>query len=252
MKISYFVCKVFIAISMLGISADLSADWMPQDYLVDLKDSDFQALSDRGFVSLKAQVSDTLKGSWCSQEKVDLLMDLVCLTHPQVCVDIGAFTGSSVLPVAATLKYLNNGKTFAVDAFSNEVATRNMSKDDPNRSWWSTVDMKAIRKLFNQMTKTWNLSGYCTLLAEDSYTAIDKIPEIDFLHIDGDYSEKGSLSDVEKYLPKVKSGGYILLSNLFIIVNNSQPKLKAFCALFDSCEMVCEIERDNAVLFKKI
>lgn len=252
MKISHFVCKALIAISMLSTSTNLSADWTPHDYLVDLDDSDFQSLSDGEFESLKAKVSDALKGSWCSQEKVNLLMDLVCLTRPQICVEIGAFTGSSVLPVASTLKYLGNGKVFAIDAFSNEVATRNMSKDDPNRPWWSTLDMKAIRNLFRQMIQTWDLSGYCTLLTEDSYTAIDKIPEIDFLHIDGDYSEKGSSSDVEKYLPKVKSGGYILLSNLFIMVNNSQPKLKAFCSLFDSCEMVCEIERDNAILFKKI
>jgi hypothetical protein len=71
------------------------------------------------------------------------------------------------------------------------------------------------------------------------------------LHLDGDYSEKGSMQDVELYLPRVKSGGYVLLSNLFTMVKGKAPKMKSFTALFDTCEMVCEIERDNAVLFRK-
>jgi hypothetical protein len=56
---------------------------------------------------------------------------------------------------------------------------------------------------------------------------------------------------VEKYLPLVKSEGYILVSNLFIMVNGQQPKMKSFCSLFDECELIGSIENDNAVLFKK-
>lgn len=59
-------------------------------------------------------------------------MDVVYTTRPGVCVEIGAFTGSSVLPVAATLKYLGAGKIFAIDAWSNEEAVRYLSPNDPN------------------------------------------------------------------------------------------------------------------------
>jgi hypothetical protein len=230
----------------------LHSDWDPEECMIDLEPAVFDVLSDSRFKRLKGKILRELKGSWCSEEKVNLLMDLVSLTRPEVCVEIGAFTGSSVLPVAATLKHLNCGKIYAIDAWSNEIMVRNLKNDDPNKFWWSTVNMKAVRKIYNQMVKTWRLTNVCVTIQAPSENAVNQVPEIDFLNLDGDYSEVGSTRDVELYLPKVKPGGYVLLSNVFLVVNKNQPNLKAFCDLFDSCEMICEIERENAILFKKL
>ena len=204
------------------------------------------------YINLKSQVKKGLEKSWCSVEKIDLLMDLTALTQPNVCVEIGAFTGSSVLPVAAVLKHLNSGKIFAIDAWSNTVAVQYLANEDPNKQWWSQVDMRSAFKGFQEVKQKWSLGNFCKEIPKPSELAIYDIPgEIDFLNLDGDYSETGSLRDVELYLPKVKSGGYVLLSNLYIMVNREQPKIKSFCSLFESCELVCSIEKDNAVLFRK-
>lgn len=204
------------------------------------------------YANLKAQVAKALKNSWCSVEKINLLMDLSLLTHPTVCVEVGACTGSSVLPVAATLCYLNSGTVFAIDAWSNEEAIRNLADSDPNKAWWSEIDMTAAHNSFKKLIIEWSLQKFCIEVHKPSEQAINDIPDqIDFLHLDGDYSEIGALRDVELYLPKVKSGGYILLSNLFIMIGREQPKIKAFCALCESCDVVATIESDNAVLFQK-
>ena len=216
-------------------------------------DEDLSCLKEANFVALKERVTNELKNSWCSQEKVQLLMDLVRMEKPKVCVEIGAFTGSSVLPVAAALAYSKQGTIYAIDAWSNDVMVKNLDENDPNRPWWSTVDMSSVKQSFGHLMKKWSVQQFVHEIALPSNQAIHQIPEgIDFLHLDGDYSEQGSMQDVEFYVSKVKQGGYILLSNLYIMINGKQPKLKAFCALLETCDIVTEIENDNAILFKKI
>jgi hypothetical protein len=241
--------KIVVLSICLGIS--LYAEWSPSS-LHQGNPRSAIILSNPKYTALKTQVTQALTNSWCSAEKINLLMDVTLLIHPRVCVEIGAFTGSSILPVAATLKYLNSGKVFAVDAWSNAETIKYLAKDDPNRAWWSQVDMQAVRNSFQRLIKTWSLGSFCTEIYKPSEQAIYSIPgEIDFLHLDGDYSEIGALRDVEVYLPKVKSGGYILLSNLYIMINREQPKIKAFVALCEACEIIASIEKDNAVLFRK-
>lgn len=80
--------------------------------------------TDKEFDSLKTSVYKYLTNSWVSQEKAQLLMELIFLTKPQICVDIGSFNGSSALPVAATLKHIKNGKIYLIEAWSNEEAVK--------------------------------------------------------------------------------------------------------------------------------
>ncbi len=241
-----FVMKIFL-LSSLWIFT-LFGEWDPEYCF---PDDDLGILEDVLYKNLKSDIIFFLKGSWCSVEKAELLMDLIYVTKPAVCVEIGAFSGSTVLPVAATLKYLQHGTVIAIDPWSNAIATQNMDFNDPNRPWWSTVNMDGIYAEFVSKLARWKVIENCTIFRSTSETAANFIQEIDFLHLDGDYSEKGSLKDVELYLPKVKPGGYILLSNLFLMVHNKAPKMKCFSELFDACEMISEIDKDNAVLFRK-
>ena len=230
--------------SKMNVTGGAANSWNP---------SGLNTRSNCEFNKLKMNVTEALTNGWCSAEKAQLLMDLVLLTRPEVCVEVGAFTGSSILPVAMVLKYLNHGKVFAIDAWSNAQAIQHLDDEDPNKLWWSQVDMHAVHEGFKQLIATRSLTNFCTEIHGPSEKAVGKIPErIDFLHLDGDYSEIGALRDVELYVPKVKSGGYILLSNFYIMVNREQPKIRAFCALFDTCEFVASIEQDNAILFKKL
>lgn len=47
------------------------------------------------------------------------------------------------------------------------------------------------------LINNWNLDSYTTIIHKPSLLAVNDIPDqIDFLHLDGDYSEIGSLRDV--------------------------------------------------------
>ena len=232
----------------LFLACKIFAEW---DAEYCFPDHDVSVIEDLVFKQLKQDVAHSVDRSWCSLDKARLLMDLVYITQPEVCVEIGAFSGSSVLPVVATLKYLQHGIMIAVDGWSNDVAVQNMDWDDPNRPWWSWVNMDLVYQSFLNKLDEHSLQDYCLVFPTSSEDAASMIDEIDFLHLDGDYTVQGSLQDVALYLPKVKPGGYILLSNLFTMVKGKAPKMKAFSELFNACEMICEIDRDNVVLFRK-
>ena len=209
-------------------------------------------LEDEKFCQLEKQVISFLRNSWCTEEKARLILELTALTHPQVSVEIGAFTGSSALPILCGLKYAQQGKAFIVDAWSSVESIKGLKKEDPTTMWWGSLDMEGVKKQCIKMIKEWDLFPYCSLIHATSEEASALIESIDFLHLDGNFSEKGSLQDTLLYLPKVKSGGYILLSNLFILIENKPTKTKALWPIFDACEVVCEIENGNVVLFRKL
>lgn len=205
-------------------------------------------LPDTGFQELKGRVIKYLNG-WCSAKKAEMIMDLVFAIRPQVCVEIGVFNGSSLLPVAATLRHLNEGCIYAIDAWSNAEAVKHMPTSDPSFAWWSHVNMDNVKNKFTSLISEWNLQSCCCVIHATSELAAQRIREIDFLHLDGNFCEEDALRDVELFLPHVKSGGYILLSNLFQVVDNEYTKMSSMWRLFDECEIIYEI--DNSALFRK-
>jgi hypothetical protein len=209
------------------------------------------AICDPELVQLEQKVVDFLKNSWCSEQKAKIILEFIVEHQPKVCVEVGAFTGSSTLPILAGLQYIKQGRVYVIDAWSNEKAIRGLPKEDPNAVWWGSIDMKAIKDQFNLTMAQWSLTPYLQVLHMSSEQAVSHLPSIDFLHLDGNFSEEGALLDSQLYLPKVVSGGHILISNVLLMIGKQAPKMKALWPLFEQCEIVCEIENGNAFLFKK-
>lgn len=213
-------------------------------------ESNKSTLPDVEFQKLKTRVIKYLDNSWCSSKKAELLMDLIFAIRPKICVEVGVFSGSSVLPVAATLNYLKTGCIYAIDAWSNLDAVKYMSTSDPNYTWWSQVNMKEAKNKFTVLINQWHLRSCCYVIHATSEMAISQIPEIDFLHLDGNFCEEGALIDVGLFLPRVKPGGYVLLSNLFQVIDNKLTRMSSMWRLFDECEIIYELD-NNTALFRK-
>lgn len=243
------IFSIFIALQLFCQPA--FAGWDVADLEDEFDASAISALQNQNYINLKNQVLKALDGSWCSKEKGIMLMDLTALVKPTLCVEIGAWTGSSVLPVAATLKYNNKGQIYAVDAWSNAEAVKYLETDDPNYPWWSTVNMDNVQNLCKQMIKQWALDKYCIAIQQPSASIAGKFNNIDILNIDGNFTEKGTLEDVANYLPRVRAGGYIILSNFFIMLKGKQAKAKAFSKLLEQCELVADVDNSNTIVFRK-
>jgi len=244
----YKKTRVIFTIFFLTLQVHIYGNWNP-----DVLGIEVSQITEGNYKRLKKSVTRHLAAEklWCTEEKANLLMDLILLTKPSICVEIGVFNGSTVLPVAATLKYVNHGKIYAVDAWSNVEASKNLRDNSSHKDWWSTVNMVDVARDFNSMIKAWALGNYCIPIHSTSENFSSQIETIDFLHLDGDFSSIGSLQDVEMYLPKVKKNGTILLSNATWSDNGKRPKSRAIFLLFDSCELLADIEKSNTLLFRK-
>lgn len=241
--------KLVILSICLGTS--LHAEW-DSSFLNQGDPTSAIILSNPNYTALKTQVTQALTNSWCSSEKINLLMDLTLLIHPKVCVEIGVFQGDSLLPVVTTLKFMNCGIIYAIDPWTNAEATKNLTDNDPNKSWWQSVNMRQVHRNFNDTLKKWSAQSLCIVLKMSSSKATSSIPEIDFLHIDGNYSADSSLEDVNLFLPKVKKGGYILFSNVNWCVNGTLPRIPAFQVLLNSCEIIARIDDGSSFLVRKL
>lgn len=215
---------------------------------------DSEHLHNPEFQDLKKRLHDFLRNRlWYVEEKVNLIMDVVAMAQPKVCVEIGAGVGSSFLPIAATLHYLGKGHAYSIDAWSIDEAVKGIPEGDYHERLWSSINMPALQQEFVANINAWSLSPWCTGIASPSREAVSQFGAIDFLHLDGNYSEEGALADAEMYLPKVVPGGYILLSNLFLVSDKKCQKMKSLWYLLDHCEVIAQVEYNGStVLFQKL
>ena len=245
----------FLAFLFLMGGPFAHAEWEP-DYLISsglIRGEHRKDLENKSFQRLKSFIVKYSKDGWCSSEKAALLMDLIVLERPMTCVEIGVYEGFTLIPIASALKHLHHGGTvYAIDPWSNSEAIRWMTKDSADRSWWGSVDLERVYRSFLDKLDDIIGDSYCKVLRETSEDAADRIGSIDFLHLDGNLGAEGAIADVALYLPKVKKGGYILVSNILHTIGEEQPRLEAFSMALDDCEIVCGVDSSNSVLLRKL
>ena len=229
--------------------AALCADWDPT--FLNIETSKMQVLKADSYNDLKRLVFKYLENSWCSEEKANLLMELILLTQPKICVEIGVFTGSTTLPILTTLQLLGKGSLCAIDSWDCKASIDGLPASDLNTKWWGSLDMEAIQGQFKHMLNSWSLASYCEIFPMTSKKAANYISSIDFLHLDGNFSEEGALLDSKLYVPKVNPGGYVLLSNVHVMIAGRPSKMKALTVLLDSCKVICEVDNGQTLLFRK-
>lgn len=199
----------------------------------------------------KSNVLKKLRNSWCSEEKANLIIDLIYSKQPNTCVEIGVFTGDSFLPIVSTLEFIKQGHAYAIDAWSNAEAVFGIPPENHNYTWWFNVDMEKIYDCFLNKFKPERFHSYFTTIYDTSSNAVNALDQIDFLHIDGNFSEESTLDDVQNYLRKVSPGGYILLSNVFYQIEGKYTKMSAIELLLENCDLVKEVDSSNTILFQK-
>jgi predicted O-methyltransferase YrrM len=201
---------------------------------------------------LRNSVSKWLVGSWCSQEKGAMLMDMVLLLQPRVTVEVGVFAGASLVPLAVAVQHAKCGKTYAIDDWNASTAVQYMEGGNDTYRWWSTLNMDPVREQSLQAIRTWQLQNSVTVIKAPSVAAVSNISdEIDLLHLDGDFTEKGSLDDFDAYFPKLKVGGGLIITNAIVNINNKFTKMKCVQKALDHCDLVGASDNDNSLFFIK-
>lgn len=201
--------------------------------------------------TLKNNVSTILPSieGWCSKAKANSFIDLVLEEKPDLCVEIGVFGGSSLFPVASALKHLGKGTILGIDPWNKVECIKYFDpiEDAEHLKWWGELNIDVIYQSFNQVLEKYNLKDVVKIIRATSEVAANLVnSSIDILYIDGNHSEACSTQDVQLYLPKVRSGGYIWMNDTL-----SNEKQEAIDLLLKACDVIRLIDSGNCILFKK-
>ncbi|MFZ4099761.1 MAG: class I SAM-dependent methyltransferase [Chlamydiia bacterium] len=205
-----------------------------------------------GLNDLRTSVEEWLTGSWCSKERGKMLMDAVFIFQPRTTVEVGVFAGASLVPLALAVRQAKCGTVYAFDAWDPKTAAQYMEPSNPTHEWWSTLDMDSVHDQCIRSLSRWNLDDCVRVIRGASAKVSGQVAgPIDLLHLDGDFTEKGSLEDVDTYLPKLRVGGCLVVNNAFVKIGEKLTKAKCVQKILDCCELIGSADHDNALFFIK-
>ena len=149
---------------------------------------------------------------WCSHAKASILIDIIQKIHPSKIVEIGVWAGKSLLPMAYALKNQGNGQIYGIDPWDNRESILGVM-NDANLAYWGAVDHEAVFQSLVVNLGRFDLDPQVQLIRSSSLNA-EPIYDIDILHVDGNHSDITSYLDVTKWVPLVKSGGWIIVDDI--------------------------------------
>lgn len=201
-------------------------------------------------ISLHKILSEIIKttSGWCSLEKAVWLADTVLSIKPSLCVEIGVYGGRSLLAMALAVKENGKGQVVGIDSFSFE-AQAEWPYQNEHTKWSETVNWEETYRRCRTMIVKY--APACTSLiratsvqAHEWFPCLDKI---DLLHIDGCHSEISSRRDVSLWLPRVISGGTVVLDD------TDWPSVQeAKSRIVSECELIHVGERGSWEAYRKI
>jgi predicted O-methyltransferase YrrM len=151
---------------------------------------------------------------WCHPVKAKWLYAIVRSLQPKTACEVGVFGGASVYPAALAMLHNGKGSFLAIDPWEAAPCLQGYAAGDPNYEWWAKLDFKAIYDGFILGMARNGLLDIVAPLKMTGEHAIAKVPELDFLHIDGNHSEESALADVRNYLPKCRKGAVIVFDDV--------------------------------------
>jgi len=149
---------------------------------------------------------------WCSELKSNTLIDLVLKVKPSIIVEIGVWGGKSLIPMACALRANGKGTIFGIDPWDNSASIDDLS-EEVNVQFWKWADHEGIMRGLVNKIEQFGLRKQIILIKSTSEDA-SIIPGIEILHIDGNHSKKASMHDVKKWVPLMKSGGWIVFDDM--------------------------------------
>jgi predicted O-methyltransferase YrrM len=183
------------------------------------------------------------QGGWCTDEKRNLIHNLIKTTHSKVCVEIGVYKGSSLFSFAEVLEKIE-GKIIGIDPWSFEMSKNDIPFWNQSQKEYFYNELLKGQETFDSIYKNVcdiiesnDLSKTISIVREpsqDSFIRFEK-ESIDVLHIDGNHNEMNVSRDILLYLPLVKKGGYIIMddSNWKSVRNSINKFLVPYCDLID-------------------
>lgn len=153
-------------------------------------------------------VIDRMPNGWCTVEKAQHLFELTIQSGAKRSIELGVFSGRSLIPIALAHQELNTGFVIGVDSWSKRAALEG-TNDEANAQWWSQINFMGIYEECIDAIDYYQLNDYCGTVRLKSMTFGQLIEDnsISLLHQDSNHSEEVTCGEVELFASKIMKGG---------------------------------------------
>jgi predicted O-methyltransferase YrrM len=162
------------------------------------------------FAQIESILPD-LKG-WCPPEKAQALAAMVVAMRPEMVVEIGVWTGTSLIPMALALKQNKSGTIWGIDPWSTQASVEGQV-NPADQKFWSDATMHEVE--FNRFMGNLDKYDLHDVVRIARKRSNDVVPpeKIGLLHIDGNHGPQ-AIMDVRRFAPKVVFGGLVVMDDL--------------------------------------
>lgn len=170
---------------------------------------------------------------WTTPDRGVEMVERILETKAKICVDIGVFAGRSTIAMGFAARELVNSKVYGIDPWKIDSAVEGDNVEE-NAKWWKErANLEQMH--WQTMHAIWShrLDEWITIIRNGSQHVYELFPSIDFLNIDGAHSELASCRDVDLYVPRLKSGAYVMFDDSDW--ESTQPALRR---VEESCDLV--------------
>lgn len=164
-------------------------------------------------MNLYDQIADVVEmpHGWCSLTKAQTLASLVIGTRPDTIVEIGVWSGRSLLPMALACRELGHGTVIGIDPYEPSASAEGQSAE--NAAWWSNAT--AHQEMHDYFLDQVNKRGLQNVVQLIRKRSDDVTPpyDIGLLSLDGNHGPQ-ALVDTTRFAPFVRNGGFIVLDDM--------------------------------------
>lgn len=163
-----------------------------------------RARNDPRFASIHERFNGTRIRTWLLEDEKLLLFSIAAYAPGLgVIVEIGSFQGASASFLASGIAARGEGRLYCIDPHL------------AGPPWLGTAPHKRTLEIFREKMKYFDVERWvCPKIGESTAVAATWPAEpIDAFFIDGDHSFRGALKDFESWMPKLRTGGYILIDD---------------------------------------
>lgn len=154
-----------------------------------------------------AAISQYTPNGWCSPQKAQHLYELAIQSGLGMSLELGVFSGRSLIPLGIAHKDNNRGFALGVDTWSKQAALEG-TNDKDNDEWWESLNYHDLYKECNVAIDSLSLNDYCgtVRMKSTSFGLLVEKKMITLIHQDSNHSEEVTCAEVELFAPDLKPG----------------------------------------------
>lgn len=150
---------------------------------------------------------------WTTANRACEMASRIIEIKAQVCVDIGVFAARSTIAMGFAARELGNSIVYGIDPWHVGAAPESDDNKEGVEWWKEKANLEEMHR--QSMKAIWdhNLEPWVVIIRSRSEYCSQLFPTIDVLNIDGNHSKVASCRDAMTYVPKVRSGGIVLMDD---------------------------------------